>query len=71
MTAQAEWMKAKAPFKVKPKAGGKPVTVVGFSQNDPLGVGGGVFPDMPTCYFKSGAWLLVSDLMKHYELVMK
>jgi len=58
----------KAPFDVCLKGKKKRATVVGFTQNDPLGVGGGFLPDMPTVHFKGGGWLLVRDLLEHYEL---
>lgn len=72
MTEQ-ELRSAKAPFKVRSTRTPKRhvATVVGFSQNDPLGVGGGLLPDMPTVYFKGGGWLLVRDLLANYELVSK
>mgnify|MGYP003426040438 CR=1 FL=1 len=64
-----ELQSAKCPFKVTCTVkGGSNGTVVGFSQNDPLGVGGGIFPDMPVAYFEGGGWLLVSDLLRNYEL---
>ena len=57
----------KAPFDVVDKDGNRH-TIVGFKQNDPLGVGGGIFPDMPVAYFDGGGWLLVSDVLRHYEI---
>lgn len=61
-------MSAKAPFRITDKKGKYCGTVIGFSQNDPLGVGGGIMPDMPTCYFEGGGWLLVEDLLRNHEL---
>ena len=57
----------KAPFDVVDKDGNRH-TIVGFKQNDPLGVGGGIFPDMPVAYYDGGGWLLVSDVLRHYEI---
>jgi len=60
-----------APFVVRCCLGrrSKPARVIGFSQNDPGGVGGGLFPDMATAYFESGGWILVGDLRRYYEIV--
>lgn len=63
-----ELKSAICPFKVKTKGKKRKNTVIGFSQNDPLGVGGGIFPDMPTAYFEGGSWLWVVDLMKNYDI---
>ena len=57
----------KAPFDVVDKKGNRH-TIIGFKQNDPLGVGGGIFPDMPVAYFQGGGWLLVSDVLRNYEI---
>ncbi len=43
--------------------------IVGFSENDPLGVGGGLFPNFSVVHFKNGGWLLVEHLMKYYSIV--
>lgn len=64
-----ELAKAKAPFKVRYRGKKRVAIVTGFTQNDPLGVGGGIFPDMPTAHFKNGGWILVDDLIKNYEMV--
>lgn len=64
-----ELMKAKTPFKVRYRGKKRAFIVTGFTQNDPLGVGGGMLPDMPTAHFKSGGWILIADLIEHYEMV--
>ena len=58
----------KAPFDVLSIKDGSRHTIKGFAQNDPLGVGGGFFPDIPVVYFEGGGWILVSDLLRHYEI---
>jgi hypothetical protein len=65
---EAELKTAVAPFKVRRIGKRRTAIVIGFSQNDPLGVGGFPFPELPIAYFEEGGWLLVSDLVKHYEL---
>lgn len=47
---------------------GNKSTVIGFSQNDPLGVGGGLLPDIPVAYFAGGGWILVANLLLYYDL---
>jgi hypothetical protein len=60
----------KAPFKVKSVHDGHVAIITGFSENDPLGVGGamGVIPNMPTVYFEGGGWCLVEDLIQHWNI---
>ena len=65
---EAELRAAIVPFKVRYKGKKRAATVIGFSQNDPLGVGGGLFPDMATAYFKGGGWVLLGDLLQYYEI---
>lgn len=61
--------KVKCPFDVVCKLpNGSGGTVIGFAQNDPLGVGGGIMGDIPVVYFKGGGWLLLADLLRYYEL---
>jgi hypothetical protein len=67
MTEQ-ELMKMVAPFTAVSKHDGHEVVATGFSQNDPLGVGGGLFPNNPTVHFEKGGWLLVSDFIKNFDL---
>ena len=58
----------RAPFPVVSKHDGHRAVVKGFSENDPLGVGGGLLPDMPTCHFEGGGWLLAQDLLDNFDL---
>ena len=65
--------KLKAPFQVtlstrngKPRKNSSPIEVVGFTQNDPLGVGGRMLPDIPVVHFKGGSWITLKDLMRYY-----
>ena len=64
-------LEQEAPFQVtldaKPRR--KPLTVKAFAQNDPLGVGGGLLPDIPVVYFQGGGWITADDLMPLYSLV--
>lgn len=60
---------ASAPLAVVSRDGKKrTATISGFGENDPLGVGGGIFPDMPVAYFEGGGWCLVADLIEHWDL---
>ena len=66
-------LKQTCPFYVKldgkrGKPIGKSIEVSGFSENDPLGVGGWMLPDMPVIHFSTGGWLLVGSLMEYYSL---
>lgn len=63
-----ELLQSRAPFHVVSKYDGHRAIVEGFSENDPLGVGGGLLPDMPTCYFEGGGWLLAQDLLDNFDL---
>lgn len=65
---EEELVELAAPFKVVSDHDGSEAVIVGFSENDPLGVGGGMFPKMPTVYFESGGWCLLSDFMRHWSL---
>jgi hypothetical protein len=68
MITREQLSKLEAPFVVKSVHDGRMATVTGFSKNDPLGVGGGMFPDMPTAYFEGGGWCLLPDLMEHWDI---
>lgn len=57
-----------APFRVVSVHNGNEAIITGFSENDPLGVGGGMLPNLATVYFDGGGWCLVSDLLEHWEL---
>ncbi len=50
------------PFKVRSVRRPRNTAIVtGFSQNDPLGVGGGLLPDMPTAYFEGGGVIIATE----------
>lgn len=70
MITETELKEVKAPFEVKSVHDGRVATIEGFSENDPLGVGGtmGIIPPMATAYFQGGGWCLVADLMKHWDI---
>lgn len=68
---RSELLAAKVPFRVRYIGRRRVSTVTGFAANDPLGVGGGILPDMPVAYFKGGGWVLVDDLLRHYEIAAK
>ena len=63
-----ELQKFKIPFNVYGPRDKYQGTVIGYSQNDSLSVGGGLFPNIPCVHFKSGAWLLVSDFLNNYKI---
>lgn len=66
---RTELIGREAPFKVRLIGRKKLLTVVGFSERDPLDEGShGIVPPMATAHFEGGGWLLVSDLLKHYEI---
>lgn len=67
---ESELIGRKTPFKVRLIGRKRVITVIGFTATDPLDEGSfGIVPPLPTVYFKEGGWLLVSDLLKHYEIV--
>lgn len=66
-----ELQQVEVPFEVVSVHDKHVATVTGFSENDPLGVGGGLFPNMPTAYFEGGGWLLVNHLLKNFDIVRK
>ena len=59
------------PLKVYSVHDGGVATVIGFSSNDPLGVGQGLGLRLPTVYFRGGGWCLLSDLLKHWRLPLR
>jgi hypothetical protein len=60
-----------APFRVVSVHDGHEAIITGFTKNDPLGVGGGMLPPLATVYFEGGGWLLVVDLLKHFNLPLE
>lgn len=57
-----------APFELISDGDGRRATVTGFSETDPLGVGGGMLPHMPCAYYEGGGWNLVEDMMRYFSL---
>jgi len=71
MITRKELEGVKCPFYVIAdyrKGKGQQSKVIGFSENDPLGVGGGIMVNFPTVYFDSGGWLLLEDFMNNYSI---
>jgi len=47
----------------------KPSKVLGYTINDPLGVGGTHWDNNPCVHFEKGGWLLIIDFMKNHSIV--
>ena len=70
MISDVELSKIAVPVTVYSVHDGRAAVVTGFSQNDPLGVGGamGIIPNLAAAYFEGGGWTLVRDLCRHWSL---
>lgn len=65
----SELQSIKVPFDIYNRKHKYIGTVSGYTKNDPLGVGGGLLPDMPCVFTKNGGWLLMADFLNNYVLV--